>query len=63
MKLDLGGNVWIIARLEGETLIMIKIKYTDKATFTVLEKRKDPKADKACGKQETFAESCFKGDV
>merc|ERR1719476_399947 len=42
---------------------MIKIRYTDKKTSSVLAKRRDKKPDKACIKQETFVESCFKGDV
>merc|ERR1712008_350521 len=51
LKVDLGGNIWIIGTIDKETLIMLKIRFTGEDEVSVLGKREDKKYDKeVCGK-------------
>merc|ERR1712008_384308 len=64
LKLDLGGNVWIIGAIDKETLLMFKIRFTGANEISVLSKLEDKKFDKdKCGTQKSFNEDCFKGEV
>jgi len=63
LKLDLGGNIWIVGAIDGETLTMVKTRFTGGKDASFTEKRKEKNYDQACSKQDTFTEACFKGDV
>jgi len=63
LKLDLGGNVWIMARIDGKTLTMVKLRFTRWNEGTILARRENKKYQKSCGKQATFNEACFTGEV
>merc|ERR1712032_1273713 len=62
LRLDLGGNVWIIGAIEKDILTMIKIRFTKADVFSVMAKRRNDEFDKACALQKTFTEDCFKGE-
>jgi len=63
LKLDLGGNVWIMGRVDGDLLTMVKLRFTRWNEGTILGKRHTNKYLKACDKQRTFTESCFVGEI
>jgi len=62
LVLDLGGNVFIVAIVEDESLIMVKMKIVGPTSALWIGTRVDDNFDKACGMQETFSEDCFKGE-
>merc|ERR1711879_148833 len=63
LKLDLGGNIWLVGVIEGETLTMVKTRFTGDEEVTFIEKRRRRNYEEACVTQQTFTEACFKGEV
>merc|ERR1711971_1115775 len=62
MKLDLGGNIWLVALYDHELLEMVKIKISGKETFEWLATKLAEEPDKRCTVQKTFTAACFKGE-
>merc|ERR1712113_160116 len=62
MKLDLGGNIWIIALHDHGVLELVKIKVTGSETFEWLGTKLAKGPEKRCLAQKTFAAACFKGE-
>merc|ERR550532_866521 len=57
LKVDLGGNIWIMGAIDKDTLIMFKVRFTGASEVSILDKKEDKKYDKeVCGKQKTFSE-------
>jgi len=64
LKLDLGGDVWIVALHDHEMLEMIKIKVTGPETYKWLATKlaRDEGIPKQCLAEKTFTLACFKGE-
>merc|ERR1712204_44640 len=62
LKLDLGGDVWIVALYDHDVLEMVKIKVTGLKTYTWLGTKFDDEPQKLCLKEKTFTTACFKGE-
>merc|ERR1712113_890714 len=62
LKLDLGGDVWIVGLYDHEVLEMVKIKVTGPKTSTWLGTKFDDEPKKLCLKEKTFTTACFKGE-
>merc|ERR1712086_721493 len=54
LKLDLGGDVWIVALYDHNVLEMVKIKVTGLKTYTWLGTKFDDEPQKLCLKEKTF---------
>ena len=61
LKLDLGGNEWIVGLVDGGSLKMSKIKITGSTTFDWIGTRYDSSYNSSCGQLATFTVACFKG--
>merc|ERR1712204_147187 len=62
LKLDLGGDVWIVALYDHDVLEMIKIKVTGPKTYKWFGTKFDDEPKKQCLKEKTFTAACFKGE-
>merc|ERR1712129_197995 len=62
LKLDLGGDVWIVALYDHDVLELVKIKVTGLKTYTWLGTKFDDEPQKLCLKEKTFTTACFKGE-
>merc|ERR1712113_1209043 len=62
LKLDLGGDVFIVALYDHDILEMIKIKVTGTKTYKWLGTKIDDDPKKQCLKEKTFTTACFKGE-
>merc|ERR1711953_1359559 len=60
LRLDLGGNIWILGFVDGGVLRMFKGKIISPNTFSIIGIREDAKYARTCGEQQTFIEGCFK---
>merc|ERR1711893_486981 len=59
LRLDLGGNIWILGVVDEKVLRMVKIQLTTPRTVSIKMEKEDAKYELKCAKQKTFTEECF----